>query len=397
MKRDLHEEFDNLIEKSIISDLSTEEEKIKFIEEISSWILDNLPERLFRYRAGRYSIDENGDSINYDIDSIVKGEIWGSIPSEFNDKFEGVPFLDIKELMREIDDFKLDNPMVLLMMELILNNNLPLEYRKILDLTIVENMKKNIKDYQEKGIKIDENEFKRFKKELKNFILNILSFSQVNIKQLNQFRNIVCFTTDYKSTLMWGHYADSHKGFVLEYDLKDYIKKCLNIECTSKNKCINLGLKPLIAPIIYEENRKQGNIYIFQEILNKLNQSINSTSSYITLDYLFLTKCLLRKSKEWEYEDEWRLFSSIYSNNDIEKYKVVLPDKKSLDYNLIRPKAIYMGIDIPPKRKKDLQILCKALEIPCYQMAVDQYSDKFEIDTEEELKKKYDNIFKIEN
>mgnify|MGYP000854235649 FL=1 len=153
MKRDLHEEFDNLIEKSIISDLSTEEEKIKFIEEISSWILDNLPERLFRYRAGRYSIDENGDSINYDIDSIVKGEIWGSIPSEFNDKFEGVPFLDIKELMREIDDFKLDNPMVLLMMELILNNNLPLEYRKILDLTIVENMKKNIKDYQEKGIK----------------------------------------------------------------------------------------------------------------------------------------------------------------------------------------------------------------------------------------------------
>ncbi len=196
---------------------------------------------------------------------------------------------------------------------------------------------------------------------------------------------------------MWGHYADSHKGFVLEYDLKDYIKKCLNIECTLKNKCINLGLKPLIAPIIYEENRKQGNIYIFQEILNKLNQSINSTSSYITLDYLFLTKCLLRKSKEWEYEDEWRLFSSIYSNNDIEKYKVVLPDKKSLDYNLIRPKAIYMGIDIPPKRKKDLQILCKALEIPCYQMAVDQYSDKFEIDTEEELKKKYDNIFKIEN
>ena len=30
MKRDLHEKFGNLIEKSIISDLSTEEEKIKF-------------------------------------------------------------------------------------------------------------------------------------------------------------------------------------------------------------------------------------------------------------------------------------------------------------------------------------------------------------------------------
>ena len=280
--------------------------------------------------------------------------------------------------------------------ELILNDNLPIDYKKILDLTIVENMKKNIKDYREKGVKIDENEFKIFKKEIKSFILNTLNFSQVNINQLNQFRNIVCFTTNYKSTLMWGHYADSHKGFVLEYDLKDYIKKCLNIECNSKNKCINLGLKPLIAPIIYEENRKQGNIYIFQEILNKLNQSINSTSSHITLDYLFLTKCLLRKSKEWEYEDEWRLFSSIYSNNDIKKYKVVLPDDKSSDYNLIRPKAIYMGINIPEKRKNDLQVLCKALKIQCYQMAVDQYSDKFEIDTEEELKKKYDSIFKIE-
>ena len=55
-----------------------------------------------------------------------------------------------------------------------------------------------------------------------------------------------------------------------------------------------------------------------------------------------------------------------------------------------------MGINIPEKRKNDLQVLCKALKIQCYQMAVDQYSDKFEIDTEEELKKKYDSIFKIE-
>lgn len=142
MKRDLHEEFGNLIEKSIISDLSTEEEKTKIIEEISNWILDNLPDRLFRYRAGRYSIDENGDSINYDINSIVEGKIWGSIPTEFNDKFEGIPFFDIKELVNTIDKFELNNPMAVFMMELILNDNLPIDYKKILDLTIVENMKK---------------------------------------------------------------------------------------------------------------------------------------------------------------------------------------------------------------------------------------------------------------
>lgn len=397
MKRDLHEEFGNLIEKSIISDLSNEEEKRRFIEEISNWILDNLPDRLFRYRVGRYSIDENGDSINYDIDSIVKGEIWGSIPTEFNDKFEGTPFFDIKELVDIIDKFELNNPMAENMMELILNNNLPIEAKKLLDQTITANMRKNIKDYKEEKIKIDKNELKNLKNNLKKFILEVFSFSQKNVKELSQYRNIACFSENYKSPLMWEHYADSHKGFVAEYNLKEYISKCLNGECSRKNSCLNMGLKTLIAPVIYEEERKQGNFYIFERIINQLNCSINQNlTSSISLDYLFLTKCLLRKSKDWEYENEWRLFSSLYPNMNVEKHKAILPDKCSMNYNPIRPKAIYMGIDIPSKRKRDLENLCKALEIPCYQMAVDQYSDKFEIDTEEELKKKYDSIFKIE-
>lgn len=397
MNKNVHLEFKKLLEEFIISDLTSKEENERYLNKISEWILDNLPDRLFRYRSGRYSIDTNGDTINYDIDSMVMGEIWGSTPSEFNDKFEGIPFFDIKKLMEEIDKFELDNPLALLMMELILNDNLPIEVKSLLDQTIIENMKKNIKNYKEKGIQIDKNELKKFKTEIKNFILKIFNFSQINIKELNQYRNIACFTDNYKSTLMWGHYADSHKGFVAEYNLKEYIRKCLNMECFRKNSCLNMGLRTLIAPVIYEEERKQGNSYIFEKIINQMNYSINQNStSFISLDYLFLTKCLLRKSKDWEYENEWRLFSSLYPNMNVEKHKAILPDKYSMDYNLIRPKAIYMGIDIPPKRKKDLENLCKALEIPCYQMAIDQYSDKFEIDTEEELKKKYDSIFKIE-
>lgn len=395
IEKDLHTKFGELIEKFIISDLTSEEEKQKYLKEISEWILENLPDRLFRYRSGRYSIDGNGDAINYDIESMINGEIWGSTPSEFNDKFEGIPFFDIEQLMKEIDDFNLDNPLVVYIIDLILDENLPANYKDILNPIIIENMKRNIKQYKESGIKIIEEELKNFKIEIKKLILKIFDFSQTNVKELNQFRNVSCFTTNYKSILMWGHYADSHRGFVVEYDLKKYINKCLNMECPSKNRCINLGLKPLIAPVIYEENRKQGNIYLFQELVNRLNQLINPTSSFITLDYLFLTKCLLRKSKKWNYEDEWRLFSSIYSGSNFEKYKVILPDKKINDHHFIQPKAIYMGIDISEKKKRDLLNLCKALEIPCYQMTVDQYSSKFEIDTEEELNKKYKNKFNI--
>lgn len=389
MEKDLHLEFGNLIENFIISDFTLKEENQKYLDEISEWILKNLPDRLFRYRVGRYSIDKNGDAINYDIDSIINGEIWGSIPSEFNDKFEGIPFFDIEKLFKEIDTFKLEDPLTMHIIDLILNENLPLKYKDILNPNIIKNMKKNVREYKESGIEIEEEELRNFQNEVKKLISEIFNFSQTNIKELNDFRNITCFTTNYKSILMWGHYADSHKGFVVEYDLKKKIKKCLNIKCSSKKTCINLGLNPLIAPVIYKKNRKEGNIYIFQELINKLNKSIDSKFSFITLDHLFLTKCLLRKSKKWDYEDEWRLFSSIYSDFNSEKYKVVLPDKKINDYNLIQPKAIYMGINISEKKKKDLKNLCKALEIPCYQMMVDKYSSEFEIDTEIELNKKY--------
>ena len=39
---------------------------------------------------------------------------------------------------------------------------------------------------------------------------------------LRNYPNIACFSESKDSPTMWAHYADNHKGFVLEYDFKNY-------------------------------------------------------------------------------------------------------------------------------------------------------------------------------
>ena len=53
---------------------------------------------------------------------------------------------------------------------------------------------------------------------------NLMEKIYKNIDLYRSFKKIACFSTDYKSSLMWGHYSDGNKGFVIEYDLSELKK-----------------------------------------------------------------------------------------------------------------------------------------------------------------------------
>ena len=156
---------------------------------------------------------------------------------------------------------------------------------------------------------------------------------------------------------MWSHYANSHKGFALEYNLKNLrirCDKCPNIS-TCKDKIVHN-----LYPIVYDNKRYDGTYFVecflgrHMGLFTKLD------------DVMFHTKTALYKSPQWSYEKEWRLFL----------------DKQN-SYGLpylcteIRPVAIYYGKDISAINKKILSNIAKEKGLKEYQMYIDVQSEKY--------------------
>jgi hypothetical protein len=82
---------------------------------------------------------------------------------------------------------------------------------------------------------------------------------------------ILCLSDKYDNLLMWSHYADSHKGICIQFDMnkaRNYFLRILNVDYSD--------LYPVINPAVDNES-------------------------------IMYTKALLTKSTAWQYEDEWRM------------------------------------------------------------------------------------------
>lgn len=89
-------------------------------------------------------------------------------------------------------------------------------------------------------------------------------------EEVNRKTGLLCFSKDWKSPLMWGHYADKHQGIALGFDIPE--KK--------------------LVPVDYRTSLEMADINIEGKRTSKA-----------------LTNKLLRiKFKDWIYENEVRLF-----------------------------------------------------------------------------------------
>lgn len=86
-------------------------------------------------------------------------------------------------------------------------------------------------------------------------------------------------------------------------------------------------------------------------------------------DTLLISKCLLTKSIDWEYEKEWRLFSTP-SINPVSNHKAIFP---------LKPTAIYIGLRSSAEQAQILNEICKEKDIPCYQMIQNYHGDDFKL------------------
>jgi hypothetical protein len=165
-----------------------------------------------------------------------------------------------------------------------------------------------------------------------------------------RFVSIACFCESVQSITMWSHYADYHKGFALEYEMRPTLTK---------------GIKEGVGlyPVIYDDIRYDASQYMAWAFLKMFGISAPNP------DVLSHTKCALHKSRQWEYENEWRLVDYSTRNYLVE----------NITYINYKPTAIYYGVHISNENKERLHKIAKAKGIAEFDMYIDYSSPRYEM------------------
>lgn len=142
-------------------------------------------------------------------------------------------------------------------------------------------------------------------------------------------RNLrVCsFSETNQSLLMWAHYANDYKGICVEYDLVDQD-----------------NVRGFVQPVYYSDKRP----------------SVKSFNQMNTHFYVFASIC---KSRDWEYEKEWRL--TFFTESQVQG--------KNGKQSMPTPNSIYLGPrfeDNPEELKARLRYIAAIKEIRLVPMKI---------------------------
>lgn len=169
----------------------------------------------------------------------------------------------------------------------------------------------------------------------------------------------ICFCEEYLSTLMWSHYADYHKGFVLAYE-KDTLKQA---------GCCNEQDETIPATLEFDKIRYQSQMRDYGEFFYEYLPTIYKGNLPPDVYSGFLAEMLFSKTMEWEYEKEWRLCSIPI---DFTK-----PDPAH--YISVRPWAVFLGAKMPAKQKWQLYNIAKKKRIAVFEIWTNDLSPEFRL------------------
>ena len=133
--------------------------------------------------------------------------------------------------------------------------------------------------------------------------------------------------------LMWSHYANSHKGFCIEYTVPR--------DLTTSSQIVNN-----IFPVIYSQVR----VSVLEQCVDF---SLTPRLSDSALWEIYKNG-LLTKSMDWSYQNEWRLIS----------YDSLLSDSGEYKCRFFPISKIYLGNKMDRENRLRIIDICKAKNIP---------------------------------
>ena len=306
------------------------------VKPISHALVEMMPDKLFRYR----------NCSEMSVEAFENDKVYALTADMFNDPYDMLLRFDIEAVKN--------------MFNSLLSNESFYRLRDVLGKgkTLPDIVKQNFDQENISQIKnivlsiTNDSEIDSFVSNRRNEVMDMvdLYFPLLATFVNKRTATISCFSETIKSVTMWSHYADYHKGFVLEYDLRP----------TLSNGIPNVG----IYPVIYDDKRYDGTQYILWEFLRMLGVKLPNPD---TLSYI---KCALHKSSQWEYEKEWRLIDSNLRDNIISENKTWVS---------LKPTAIYYGTNISSDNKNRLHSIAQGKNLKEYNMYIDYAFDKYEM------------------
>ena len=221
-------------------------------------------------------------------------------------------------------------------------NDVPDNVKQIFSTEAVDNLKMRILNTPK--AEETENNIEICKKQI---LSQIEFWFPIYAEMSRRFSTIACFCESIQSVTMWSHYADYHKGFALEYSSEHLLEQN------------SFG----VFPVIYDDERYDASSYLMWFWAHIMGYNIPNPD---TMSHI---KCVLHKSKQWEYEQEWRMLN--YLPRDIYKESVSSIHQQ--------PIAIYYGCKISMENKQRLHEIAQSKNIVEYDMYIDYSSSKYEM------------------
>lgn len=297
------------VEKFVKDILKLQREDVN-LEELTQLKYEHLPTSLFKY----CSLDD----ANRNISNLKKDIVWLSSPFNFNDPYEFSAKIDLDEVLKRSYDDKIN--------------------------VFLDSIFKNFFNDKEKSAIQDDS------RSYDEIVLELISNGKITQAQLDDFEDrylgvlkqsianedikklfkVSSFSEYNDLLLMWSHYAHNHTGFCIEYDIKSL--------------SIDHPLTKSLYPVVYSKEFVDITEYYLYKTQNR------------NLDYLL--PVMIKKSLEWEYEQEWRL--------------IVIDDTEiGIEFPMPKPKAIYLGSKFEPNNLADIYTFCSTNNIDLYQMKLD--------------------------
>lgn len=349
----LREKFEQYFMGIEIPDNMAQNDENKIVAELYSYCQKITPSNLFRYR----SCNDNH------IKAFKNDQLFLSKPTKFNDPHDSLLYIDKKNILNEILKINAEKSFDHVS-RLISDEKFKIDEIKRLGENFVEKIITN-STIDGKPVKISEAYLEFLNKHHEHRLDLIIDLAKKSMKQASL---VACLSETNDSTLMWAHYSSNHTGFALNYDMKALYSVDIGMGKTKGSLFVDNKL----FPIIYTKKRYDASYYVEFHFIDDFYRHLGLEFHYPFYDKLFYYKSLLFKSKDWEYEREWRLIRQ--TDNNIENDK---PDFAFIGN--IKPKEIYLGSDISSTNKLELIDIAKKKEIPIYQMEVDDGEVKYKL------------------
>ena len=145
---------------------------------------------------------------------------------------------------------------------------------------------------------------------------------------------IACFSEKNDSSIMWGHYANAHKGYCIEYKVSDIVHHKTD----------------LLLPVVYDKRRiMDGDCEVpdYSDFMNQL-------------------RTIVYKEQAWSYEYEWR-----FIKHDTEQKKRYIEN--------VKPRALYLGCkneQFERNALEDIKLFCCSHGVELYKMELSNSSYK---------------------